>query len=85
MAATRTDPLVVTLPPEIGARILQMAGAQHRSPEEIVREACLRHFARSDSAALEELYERGYEEFPEDTGDLEALLPYLPLPEESWP
>jgi hypothetical protein len=40
--------------------------------------------ALEGSVGLDDQYQRGYEQIPEDTADLEALLPHLPLPMESW-
>ena len=38
----------------------------------------------SDSRALDEQYQRAYEQAREDVSELEALLPHLPLPTEQW-
>ncbi|HEX4796977.1 MAG TPA: hypothetical protein VH370_24515 [Humisphaera sp.] len=35
-------------------------------------------------ADLDEQYQRGYEQIPEDPTDAEALMPHLPLSEERW-
>lgn len=40
--------------------------------------------ATDNSAAADEQYQRGYEQIPEETTDLEAILPILPLPTERW-
>jgi predicted transcriptional regulator len=77
--------LTITLPPEMGDRIHDLAREQHRSPEEIVLEACGRHLARLEATRQDEMYRRGYETVPEETADLESLLPHLPLPDETWP
>ena len=36
------------------------------------------------SHELDDQYQRGYEQIPEDITELEALLPHLPLPTERW-
>jgi len=84
VSSHRADPLIITLPPEIGARIQDLASEQSRSPEEIVSEACARHLAARDTAALEEQYRRGYETIPEDAADLRDLLSHLAVPDEAW-
>jgi hypothetical protein len=37
-----------------------------------------------DADALDEQYQRGYEQIAESTADVEALLPHLPIPQERW-
>lgn len=39
---------------------------------------------RSADASADEQYAAGYQRMPEDTRELEALLPHLPLPREQW-
>lgn len=36
------------------------------------------------SKELDDQYQRGYEQFPEDVADLEALLPHLAIPTKLW-
>ena len=40
--------------------------------------------APPNSAALDNQYQRGYEQVPETTAEVEALLPHLPLSQEKW-
>lgn len=84
MASFPANRLVVTLPPEVGAKVNKVAREQHRTADEIVCEACQRHLAALETANLDEQYQRGYERIPEDIADLEALLPHLPVPREDW-
>ncbi|HZL33845.1 MAG TPA: hypothetical protein VFC78_00965 [Tepidisphaeraceae bacterium] len=37
-----------------------------------------------EAVSLDERYQRGYEEMPEDTAMIEALLPHLPVRSERW-
>jgi hypothetical protein len=78
------DPIVVTITGEMRQRIAAAARQQHRRADEIVLEACRRLLANLEALALDEQYQRGYEQAPEDTADVEALLPHLPLPREDW-
>ena len=79
-----SKPLVVELPAELGTEIEQLARQRQQSPTEIVAEACREHLAVLHTAPDDEQYARGYTDVPEDTADLEALLPHLPLPQEKW-
>jgi hypothetical protein len=38
----------------------------------------------SKTQAADDAYEAGYQRIPEDIGDIEALLPHLPLSTEPW-
>ncbi len=38
----------------------------------------------TEERQLDEQYQRGYEQIPEDSADVEALLPLLSLPTEHW-
>jgi hypothetical protein len=40
--------------------------------------------ALADPAMEDELYQIGYERFPEDVTDLAALMPHLAIPPERW-
>ena len=83
VAPASDDPLVVKLTGEIRARVAAAARQQHRSADDIVVEACRRHLP-PDRAQLDDLYQRGYEQTPEDPADAAALLPHLHLPPEDW-
>ena len=84
VAANTNEPVVVKLPPELGGRVTAAAREQRRTPDDLVAEACLRLLASQEGAALDDRYQRGYEQTPEDTSDAQALLPHLPLPKEDW-
>jgi hypothetical protein len=78
------DSLVVRIPHEVGERVAAAARQQNRSPDDVVVEACRRLLAAWQTANLDDEYERGYVQAPEDTSDTSALLPHLPLPSEDW-
>jgi hypothetical protein len=82
VAPNSDDPIAVKLPADIGVRVAAAAREQRRTPDELVAEACRRLLTSLEAAGLDEQYQRGYEQTPEDTSDVEALLPHLPLPEE---
>jgi hypothetical protein len=78
------DPVVVKLPADLGGRVAAAAREQRRTPDELVADACRRMLASLDTSTLDERYQRGYEQTPEDASDAAALLPHLPLPKEDW-
>lgn len=73
-------PLVVELPADLGTEIESLAQQRQKSPAEIVAEACREHLAAVYAERDDDQYARGYADMPEDTAELEALLPHLPLP-----
>ena len=78
------DPIVVKLTGDIRARVAAAAQDQNRSADDIVIEACRRHLPALEADRLDDQYQRGYEQIPEDVSDVEGLLPHLPLPAEDW-
>lgn len=84
MPAQPSEPLTVRIPPELAARLERLADDQQRPVEEFVAEACRRYIAAFEAADRDERYARGYERIPEETSELEALLPHLPVPPETW-
>jgi hypothetical protein len=84
VAPNPDDPVVVKLPADLGGRVAAAAREQRRTPDELVAEACRRLLTSLESAALDDRYQRGYEQTPEDASDAAALLPHLPLPKEDW-
>ena len=84
VAPNPDDPVVVTLPTDLGVRVAAAAREQRRTPDDLVAEACRRLLGALDSGALDDRYQRGYEQTPEDASDAHALLPHLPLPKEDW-
>ena len=84
MATNPSKSVVITLPDEIGRQIEALARQQQRSSDDVVCDACRQHLAGARPADLDDLYERGYRTTPEATEDLNALLPHLPVPRESW-
>ena len=84
VAPKSDDPVVVKLPADVGERVAAAAREQRRTPDDFVAEACRRLLTSLEASGLDDRYQRGYEQIPEDTGDAEALLPHLPLPKEDW-
>lgn len=84
MATKPSKPVVITLPDEIGRQIETLARQQQRSSNDVVCDACRQHLAAAHPTDLDDRYERGYRMTPETTEDLNALLPHLPVPQESW-
>jgi hypothetical protein len=67
--------------------ILQLA--EHLSPvdrRELIERLSAEAAAVRPTAGptLDDQYQRGYERNPEDTADVEAILPHLPLGAEKW-
>ena len=85
MVAPKSDkPAVIRLPPDVAARVNAVARAERRTADDVVAEACRRLLALRERRQLDDQYQRGYEQVPEDAVDAEALLPHLPLPREDW-
>ena len=55
--------------------------SSERLREELVSRGILDH---ADEQALDDHYARGYERFPEDPAESQALMPHLPLQSEPW-
>lgn len=49
-----------------------------------LEESLAGHGGSTSISELDAQYQRGYEQFPESTKDVEGLLPHLPLSEERW-
>ena len=82
MAANTTVDEVIRLADGLSA-LEKLKVIERLAPE---LEAALAQAVGSSSGenTLDEQYQRGYENTPEDVADLEALLPHLPLPTERW-
>jgi len=71
---------------ELLAKLDELSKAEGTSRSAIIRRACRDYLRRMREEALDQLYQRGYEQIPEDTGvgEVQVVLAPQVLPEESW-
>ena len=60
--------------------------SRHQSRSELIREACQHYLTQLKKEQLDQIYQEGYQKFPEqaDLGEAQASLVSQVLSEESW-
>ena len=76
----------VPISPELLAALDELSRAQSSSRSALIRRACREYVQRVREEALDDAYERGYRQVPEDdaVGQAQTTIAARTLPEESW-
>ncbi len=84
---TSSDKIVqVPMDIELLAALDELSHAQRSSRSALIRKACRQYLQRVREERLDDAYERGYRQIPEDAviGEAQTTIAAHVLPEESW-